>query len=267
MKNKILFQQLQLALMSFACLMILSCGQSGGFSTVNSSLGNGQGDDSSQSDSAVNPNSWEKVELDIAGRMTETDALNSENAGHLAIYVERAQQSIVLVSPIPSIALGLQVGGKFPELEHPEYPGLKLISYRVPDGQSYVSLRIPFKYMIKNGQLIEEQTLPNGDSLPVFLDGESPIFAVQFPPQNGLNYYAYFGAGSAALYLETKKDIWPVPFKKTYRIRNKVKQVVGAIAMLPKTSRSDNGVFLAARLPNGLSRVIDDLIRQAPVNP
>lgn len=196
---------------------------------------------------------WEKVEFNSI-------ANGGSNNGELVVYIDRANQSLVLVTPIPVLI------PIFNPIDIPDLPGAVIFSYRdTVNGQFYLAANVPLEYIIHGAQFSEPQRLPNGDRLPYVPAGELPGFAISFPGQPDYRIHLYVGVNVAALYTELPKfDIppeicllgclWPV----TNRAKTRT---VGALGLVPNKAQFPGGVYLAAQLPPELARVIDELIR------
>jgi hypothetical protein len=216
----------------------------------NSSSGNG----TFETPNPTNPPQpgWEKVEFNGV-------ANGGTNRGSLVIYIDRANQALILVTPIPVLMPILA------PIEFPDMPGAKIFSFTNPDGSQSLAASIPLEYVVRGGRFGAGQRLPNGDPLPYVPAGELPGFSVQFPAKPDYRIHLYVGVNVAAVFTELPDVgippelcmfgcLWPV----TNQARTKT---VGAIGVVLEKNGFPGGVYLATQLPPELARIIDELIR------
>ncbi len=193
------------------------------------------------------PITWDKVEMN--GFQS-----GGSNDGHLVVYIDKINQSLLLVLPIPMLIPNLA------PVPIPELAGAFLTSSTNSQGEQSVAISIPLKLLIRQGAFAANERLPSGDDLPFVPAGELPGFAIDFPQMQNYRIHVYVGVDIAAAFVELP-DMgipmgWIGPVKNTSKTK-----IIGAIGyVLPKPNFM-GGMYLAAQLPGDLARAIDDLIR------
>lgn len=233
-----------LALMS--SLGLIGCAKSfnGSSATGSSST------DSQSSGSSSSSQSWEKVELNGY----PSGGSYSKN---LVIYIDRANQSLIFVLPVPVIIPIIS------EMRIPDLPDAKLMTYTDAGGGSNLAVSIPLRYIVKGAVFRPDQRLPSGDALPYVPAGELPGFAIDFPQMTNYRIHLYVGVNIAAVFAELPDLPSPIggitaifPVKDAKGLKQ-----IGAVGYVGKKGTYKGGAYLAAQLPAELARVIDDLIR------
>lgn len=242
-----------LSTLLFSSLLLTACGQNG-FQTLNptatsdnGSQGTGDNNGSGDGGGTSNPATWEKVEMN--GYPT-----GGTNAGQLVIYIDKANQSLLLVLPIPVL---------FPiiaPIPVPDLEGAYVTSHQNAQGGTSLAVNVPLRHLIRDGEFGQNERLPNGDPLPFVPSGELPGFAIQFPQQQDYRLHLYIGVNVAAAFVELPD--FGLPFGATFPVKNAEKtKTVGAIGYVVPKGTYNGGLYLAAQIPDELAAVIDDLIR------
>jgi hypothetical protein len=179
-----------------------------------------------------------------------------DSKDQLVIQIDKANQAILLLLPVPSFAF-LPL---FPQSAIPNLPGAYFTSYQTASGASQLAISIPLKYILKGAQFGPDQKLPSGDPLPYIPAGELPGFAIQFPQHPDYQVHLYIGVNVAAAFVELPD--FGLPIGGIVKVKNKSKtKEVGAIGyVLPKGNYA-GGLYLAAQIPNDMAIMIDNLIR------
>ncbi len=192
---------------------------------------------------------WDKVDLD--GYPTSMDF-----AGQLVIQVDKKNQALLLILPIPSFVFLPFIS----KLEIPEIDGAFFTSYKNSKGDKQLAISLPLKTVLKGAEFLPNQRLPSGDALPYVPAGELPGFAIAFPQNPDYRVYLYIGVNIAAAFVELP-DI-SVPISGVFPVKNSSKtKEIGAIGYLAPKVNYNGGLFLAAQIPDRMAVVIDDLIR------
>ncbi len=230
-------------------LMISSCGPKSGFNSGDSSSTTTDGTNNGSSNPGNQSPSWDQVDMD--GYPTSMDF-----AGQLVIQVDKKNQALLLILPIPSFVFLPFVS----KLEIPEVEGAFFTSYKNSKGDKQLAISIPLKTVIKGAAFLPNQRLPNGDALPYVPAGELPGFAIAFPQNPNYRVYLYIGVNIAAAFVELP-DI-SVPISGVFPVKNSSKtKEVGAIGYIAPKVNYNGGLFLAAQIPDRMAVIIDDLIR------
>ncbi len=214
-----------------------------------SSTGEGTGTGGSGGSTSSAP-TWDKV--DMNGYPS-----GGNYAGQLVVFVDKANQSLLLVLPIPAIP-GLTVFKDAVQI--PELEGAFLTNYTDNNGGSSLAVNIPLKLLIKGAAFMPNERLPNGDKLPFVPAGELPGFGIQFPNMPNYRIHLYIGVNVAAAFVELPD--FGLPLGATFPIKNKTKtRVIGAIGYVTPKNNFPGGMYLAAQIPDDVANMIDDLIR------
>jgi hypothetical protein len=236
----------------FTLIILAALGLSGcaKFATTDAPASQSNNTDQGSTGGASDAAAWEKVEMD--GYPS-----GGSYAKNLVIYIDKVNQSIVFVLPIPVIIPLIN------PMPIPELPGAQLTSYTDAQGNTNMAVSIPLGYLVKGGILRPNQKLPSGDALPFVPAGELPGFAIDFPQMPRYQVHLYVGVNVAAVFVELPDLPAPVgsitaifPVKDSKGLKQ-----VGAIGYVAKKGTFKGGMYLAAQLPASLARVIDDLIR------
>jgi len=235
----------------FCSILLTGCGKNGfqSIAPTGSDSNGGQGTDGGTGGGSggETPPTWEKVEMN--GYPT-----GGTNAGQLVIYIDKANQSLLMVLPIPML---------FPvyaPIPIPDLEGAYLASYTDAQGGTSLAVNVPLRHLVRDGEFGANERLPNGDPLPYVPSGELPGFAIQFPHSNTHKIHLYIGVNVAAAFVELPD--FGLPFGATFPVKNAAKtKTVGAIGYVTPKGAFAGGVYLAAQIPDELAAVIDDLIR------
>lgn len=244
-----MFKNQILSLMILALLASVGCGKQSLETEDQASKDNiQQNDPQDQEDPKDERPTWDMVSLE--GRLNQ----GSYNK-MLVVYIDQKNQSLMMTLPVPVLV---------PFYQTQSFPGLPEASLKTvtnPDGSYSLAVNVPLKVLIKNGEFVNPQRLPNGDPLPFVPDGELPGFALSIPGFTGnLKVRLYVGTGAAAVFTELP-DL-KIPGQFTLPVENKSKtKVIGAFGYIPKKGIFANGMYIATTLPEDLAKTIDDLIR------
>lgn len=237
-----------ITLLAATSFMVTGCG-----SGFNSLIGGSDNNSSSGTDNGSvtptpgAPTSWDKVEMDGV-------ANGGPNDNTLVVYIDKVNQALILVLPIPMI---IPTFGTTPVSQ---LDGAKLTSYKGKDGTYYFAVSVPLRKIVREGSFMPKQRLPNGDALPYVPAGELPGFGIAFPQMTNYQIHLYVGVNVAAAFVELPND--GLPFGWISPVKNKAKtKVVGAVGYVAPKGNYDGGMYLAAQLPADLARAIDNLIR------
>lgn len=241
---KILF-----SILIFSSLILTACGKNGFQNPASAGSNDSQPGDSGNNDGSSNgtPVTWDKVEL-------KGYPSSGANAGQLVIYIDKENQSLLMVLPIPVI---------FPiiaPIPIPDLEGAYITSHKDSQGGTSLAIDIPLQHLIREGEFRPNERLPNGDPLPFVPSGELPGFALQFPHSQTHKIYLYVGVNVAAAFVELPD--FGLPIGATFPVKNANKtKTVGAIGYVTPKGNYHGGAYLAAQIPDELAAVIDDLIR------
>lgn len=237
-------QKIIISALMLTTLGLMGCAKSAGGSSSEASTNNG-----SSTPPAIE-NNWEKVELDgypSGGGYQK----------NLVVYIDKENQSIILVLPIPVI-IPIIAPMPIAQLE-----GAMLTSYTNANGDTNMAVSIPLGYLVKGGVFRPDERLPNGDRLPFVPAGELPGFGIDFPQMQNYRIHLYIGVNIAAAFVQLPDLPSPIggitaifPVKDSKGLKQ-----IGAVGYVGKKGTHKGGMYLAAQLPADLARVIDDLIR------
>lgn len=173
---------------------------------------------------------------------------------NLVIYIDKANQSLLLVLPIPVI---IPIIAPIPV---PDLEGAELTSYTDAQGNTNLAVSIPLRHIVRGGVFMPNERLPNGDPLPYVPSGELPGFAIEFPQMRNYQIHLYVGVSVAAVFAELPD--FGLPFGWIFPVKNSAgTKVVGAVGYVAPKGQYDGGMYLAAQLPPELAQIIDELIR------
>lgn len=234
--------------------LLISCAK--GYQTAGSGDGTNNGSNISDVSGA-----WAKVQ-----EKTESQVEGGQYSNQLLIKIDKENQAIILILPLPPIFLA-----SFTQFDVPDMPGVTVKPITNEDGGTSIAVSIPLRYVHKNTEFRDFLTLPNGDKLPFMPVGEMSGFAVSFPNQPKYRLHVYVAVSAAAVFVETPDmdkywndltDHLPIIPQLGFPIKNKkYNQTVGYFsAILPKSSFS-SGIYVASKLPNDIAQLINELIR------
>lgn len=243
-------KKLFVSLLAISALTLSACGSKNGFDSVlpsNGSNNNGQGENNNGGGTTpVNP--WDSIEY-------KGIANGGPSNNSLVVYIDKVNQALILVLPIPAIPIPIIAPKPIPELE-----GAYLTSYTNTDGSVSMAVSIPLSKIVRGGSFMPNERLPNGDRLPYVPAGELPGFAIEFPQMPKYQIHLYVGVNVAAVFIELPDVGLPFSWISPVKNASKTKEV-GAIGYVAPKGNYDGGMYLAAQLPADLARAIDDLIR------
>ncbi len=236
-------------------ILLTACGNSPqmGVETNTTALTNGQSEDPSQQQ---NTEQWNKVSFD--GFPQGGSFFNK-----LVVKIDKVKKTLVMTLPIPLIPLI-----QFPEYQIPEIPGAKVSFEQQTDGTKLIKVEIPLTHIVRGIELNPGTgTLPNGDALPGFPDGEMPGTTVSIPGLVGWNMHIYVGAEASAVFIEVPGFTIPgdiggfLPSQLTYPIKNSDKtKILGYLSYVAPKGTYAGGAYIAAQLPKDLAALLDTLL-------
>jgi hypothetical protein len=258
---KKLMNNLMIASMILAGLSLTGCNGNNGFQSIDAALkgttddnnGQGGGDNSKNAD-------WNQVDMDGYSQGLDTK-------GKLVIMIDKPNQSIVLVFPVPSFLFMPFTNKQVPV---PDLDGAYFTSYETADGSKQLAVHVPLKHIIRDGQFTDPKRLPNGDALPYVPAGELAGFSVAFPNQPNYQVHLYIGVNVAAAFIELPDfdlgnlgDLGGiVNLNYIAKVKNKDKtKEIGAIGYILPKGNFDGGLYLAAQIPKDMAITIDELIK------
>lgn len=199
---------------------------------------------------------WSGVSQVLAGKV---DSGNYE--GKLTVYVDQPGQALILRLPT-STALLLPLFGEFPIAS---LPGATLTHNLDAAGDRQLLLKMPFKYIVRDGNLAVYNRLPNGNPLPYMPEAEGAHgFAIDLPQQKNYKLHLYFTASAVGAFIEIP-EIPEMPYAPYYLgapIKNESKtQVLGFLAIYGRKGTNSAGVFVASKVPDSVAILIDEMIR------
>jgi hypothetical protein len=197
---------------------------------------------------------------DVEKVMTSSSIEGSEFDGKTTIRIDQPGQALIFQIPV-SAPLSLPV---FKDTPIPNLLGATISHlFSFETGREF-QVRIPFKYIVRGGQLSPYDRLPNGFALPFIPAVESQGFAIALPQAPNYRLHLYFAPNAAAAYIELP-EVPEIPGFPTYMgfpVKNKEKtQQTGWLAYYAKVGGSNAGVYAASRIPDSVARLIDELIR------
>ncbi len=249
---KKLIRILMVASLSLAGLGLAACDGKNGFQSVDAALkgttndNDGQGDGSGDGKNA----DWSQVDMDGYSQGLDTK-------GKLVVQIDKANQAIVLVLPVPSF-LFMPFTDK--QVDVPDLDGAYFTSYETASGDKQLAVHVPLKHLIKGGEFTDPKKLPNGDPLPYIPAGELAGFAIQFPNQPKYQVHLYIGVNVAAAFVELPDMDVPINYVAKVKNKDKTKEI-GAIGYIAPKGNFDGGLYLAAQIPKDMAIVIDELIK------
>lgn len=169
------------------------------------------------------------------------------------VDIDRIQKLLLLRLPLGPNPYILSIQGVIPE-----YPDIQFSTEQDTAGLSYLTLKVPLKYVLRGVTDVNPAKLPNGDALPSIPAGELPRLAFTINTQNNVKLYVYLGVDVVGLYVESP---WDPTVKISSAILNKDKTAtIGWFHMLPAKSGYQGGFFLSFILPGSLAVVLDKYI-------
>lgn len=230
----------------FICLLPLACSKQGGFENKVSNC-TGAACDNTQLE---NPTPTPAKVVDL----TQLEGVVSGGSydNHLAFKVDKPSNSIIISMPL---GINYYVGNMSGEVA--SMPG---VTYKVEinpnNGQAVFKIKVPVQYFIKGGQFTDKTaTLPNGDPIPMFPDGEPPTTALTFA-QNDVSGQIYLSPGAFGVFITTPFDPY---LSLTMPIKNKAKtKVLGYFSLVRKKNGFNGGFFMSLILPPEIAQALED---------
>lgn len=172
---------------------------------------------------------------------------------HQAIHFNKISGKLLINLPLSAnqfLSAGMS-------MELPQLPGVELVSSADNQGNMYLSIAVPVKYITRGLQAVNPAKLPNGDPLPQIAGGELPELAFTLNASHNTRLYIYIGVDIIAVYFESKFDPY---IKLTYPIRNQSRtKVVGYFSTVPaKKPQYQGGFFITTQLPLELAQILDE---------
>lgn len=166
------------------------------------------------------------------------------------IHLDKDKGELILHFP-----LGFGLPFEITSSEVSDLPGVKVGTLIDDDGNGYLVLHLPLKYILRKVSLANEDTLPNGDPLPKMPSDGLPVVALSTKSSDHNRAYAYLGVEAMGIFIETSfnpKIGW------SYPIKNKTKTaIVGYITSVPAKNNFKGGFFLSVRLPKQMAAILD----------
>lgn len=181
---------------------------------------------------------------------------SSDFAGQLVIQIDKKNQALLLILPIPSFVFLPFIS----KLEVPEVPGAYFTSYKNSKGDKQLAVSIPLQTVLRGSSFLPNQRLPSGEALPYVPAGELPGVAIAFPQNPNYRVYLYIGTNIAAAFIELPDISVPISGVFPVKNANRTKEI-GAIGYIAPRLNFNGGLFLAAQIPDRMAVIIDDLIR------
>lgn len=230
---------------------IVACSQQGSLKLGSGTSGSNTGQSAGGGDTTQN---WQSVKA-------ETDAVaeSSSYAGMQMISIDQNRQTLNLILPLPPLAmLPLSM------ITFREIPGSSMESSTLADGTNVWILAIPLKYVLRNGvQLSPMGVLPNGDPIDYLPSGETNGISLSLPQNPNHKVTIYLTVGAVAAFIETPNWEFPAGWPKVWTVvnnRNKTKQI-GFFEIVPNKGTYSSGVYLAAKLPAEISRLLGTMVK------
>ncbi len=189
----------------------------------------------------------------------EVPDLKSVISGGFADRVQVLQLDAEKGELLLSIPLGKNVSVNFSEREiSSKLPGARIYSSTGSDGNKYIVVAVPLRYVLRNVTQIPKGTLPSGDPLPALPAGELPTVALAISNSNNVKVHLYVGMDAVGIFVESRFN----PFiGLEYDILNKTQQKVGVFALIPAKGAYQGGFFLGIRLKEDIARALDRFIK------
>jgi hypothetical protein len=218
----------------------------------NSGFKNATGNQTQGGGTVDNSATWQSVKTE-----TDSAADGGTYAGLAMISVDQARETLNLSLPLPPLAILPLSLVAFQEL-----PGTTIQSQTLPDGTETWVLAIPLKYVLRGAQLRAFNTLPNGDPLPYLPTGEVNGLSIALPQKPDYRISLYIAVGAAAVFIETPN--WEIPsYLSLWTIvKNRAKtRQIGYFQIVPNKNNFSSGIYLAAKLPADIARVLGTVVR------
>lgn len=243
-----------------ALALNLGCSRPGAIGEVSSSasnsgqgsgggIGSGSGGNNGGGSGGVSAaEAWSKAEEE----MSSSPEIGSYQ-GQKFFDIDRASQSLRLFLPFPS---GFDLTINLPAGNSSELPGVSFGAVADEQGNRRMAIIVPLRYILKGGApRLGNVRLPNGDPLPFLPAGERT--GISFPwPGSEQRIYLYIVNGAVAVFIETPRWRnnmigigWPIKNQQKNR-------VVGYLGLVPSRGSFPSGVYLAARLPAEIARLL-----------
>lgn len=253
-------------LLAISVFFLISCNKGFEQSKLDASNSSDSGNNSAGSSTDpgnLNPND-PLSQVSFKGKQT-----NGQGAGRLIFEIDQANQALIMILPIPNqifMLMGVTKNHNFPELE-----GAKFLPYTASDGSKNVAVSVPLKYIVRDGVFKQKSlsnTLPNGDRLPAFPDGEGASFALSV--NKSATIHLYIGISAAAAFIETPDwnqffncNDFPICFPLgPWEVKNEAQtEILGYVALIAAKSQFNSGAYVTAQFPPELARFLDDHLK------
>jgi hypothetical protein len=169
--------------------------------------------------------------------------------GTLAVDIDKTNGALLLIMP-------LQMNSYIDsaEVQIPDLPGVKLITYKDQKGSSFIAVSVPLRYVLKGASFLNPARLPNGDPLPQIAGGELPSLGITIPGKNNVKFNLYLGLDTVCIYVSSPFDPY---IGLTFPIKNGL-TTIGFLSSVPAKANYDGGFFLSTQMPDEVARIIDD---------
>lgn len=169
----------------------------------------------------------------------------------LAVDFDVPTESLILNIPLAMNPFIAETSGQISQLK-----GVTYSTSSSKEGNKYLSIRVPIKYVMKGVSKLNPARLPNGDPLPRIPAGELPGLALKLFKDQEVSLHLYIGVEVVAVYIQT-------PFNPylglTYPIKNQAgSKVVGYFVTIPEKEAYQGGFFLSHTLPQDVARYLDE---------
>lgn len=242
-------------LLSIALLatMMSACSQQGSMKLA-SNTGTGSTNAGQTVGGGDTTQNWQSVKA-------ETDAVaeGTTYSGMQMVSIDQTRQTLNLILPLPPLVM-LPIS----MMTFKEIPGSSLESSTLADGKNVWILAIPLKYILRNGvQLNPMGVLPNGDPIDYLPSGETNGVSLTLPQNPNHRITIYLTVGAVAAFIETPNWEFPEGWPKIWTVVNnksKTKQI-GFFEIVPNKGTFSSGVYLAAKLPADIARVLGTMVK------
>lgn len=197
---------------------------------------------------------------DPAGHAPEVPDVKSTVSGGFADQVSVLQLDPEKGELLLTIPLGKSINVTISErpINEEKLPGARIYSATGTDGNKYIVVAVPLRYVLRNVTQIPAGKLPNGDPLPNMPAGELPTIALSISNSNNVKVHLFVGTDALGVFVESPFN----PFLALdYDILNRSQQKIGVLALIPAKATYQGGFFLGIRLRPELARALDSFIK------
>lgn len=231
-------RKITLGMLVTALLLLPACGPNSGFQ----SSAPEQSTSSSSNSTSDIPVEQLSMKAYVSGGIED---------GEQVFEIDPINHEVVIKIPIPNLELGLA------ETPISQLPGARLSTWENAEGKNYLLVTIPLSAILRDVSSLPVGKLPNGRALPQIPGGEPPVMAFTVAKGNK-NIHVYVGMDSAAVFIESSSA---PRLGLSYKIRSSEKDWVGTFAVIPAESNFLGGYFMGVRIPAGLARLLDQVIK------